>query len=29
MKFLFLVNLNHFNEHYEVRKDEEPISKGK
>ena len=21
LKFLFLVNLNHFNEHYEVRKD--------
>ena len=25
MKFLFLVNLHHFVEHYEARKDEEPI----
>ena len=25
IKFLFVVNLNHFVEHYEARKDEEPI----
>ena len=25
MKCLFLVNLHHFMEHYEARKDEEPI----
>ena len=25
LKFLFLVNLNYFVEHYEARKDEEPI----
>ena len=29
MKCLFLVNLHHFMEHYEARKDEEPIWRGK
>ena len=29
MKFLFLVNLHHFLERYEARKDEQPISSGK
>ena len=29
LEFIFLVNPSHFNEHYEDRKDEEPISSGK
>ena len=29
LKFLFLVNLHHFIEHYEARKDEEPICSAK
>ena len=28
LKFLFLVNLHHFIEHYGARKDEEPIWSG-
>ena len=29
LKFLYSVNLHHFVEHYEARKDEEPILIGK